>query len=161
MPATNSQLQLKTYFLKQLNYNIKDGLDKIPERIDEIDPIGLEVGDFTTIIDEKENLWRCELVIKSADSKPDKENFYDFNIVMVGFFKVNPELPSDQAEMLAANHCPAVLYSTSREIIATVTRRSPYPAILLPLVMFVKNIDVAVDEVKPKTTRKTTKKKTN
>ena len=153
MPATISHLQLETYFLKEISYAVKNNLDTIPDKVSEINPVGLEVSDLTTPIEETENGWRCELIIKSSDDENEGNPFYNFKIVMVGFFKVNSKLPTESAQALAESNCPAVLYSTSREIIATVTRRSPYPAVLLPLVTFVK-----ISE-KPKTTKKPSKKK--
>lgn len=152
MSATISHLQLETYFLKEISYAVKNDLYTIPEKVSEITPVGLEIADLTAPVDESDNAWRCELTIKSSDD--DEGNpFYNFRIVMVGFFKVHPELPTDYAQALAESNCPAVLYSTSREIIATVTRRSPYPAVLLPLVTFVKVAE------KPKQVKKPIKKK--
>ncbi len=153
MSATVSHLQLDTYFLKEISYSVKNDLQNIPEKVGEIKPIGLEVGDLTTPIEETDNAWRCELTINSSNDEKDGNPFYNFRIVMVGFFRVHQDLPPEQAQILAETNCPAVLYSTSREIIATVTRRSPYPAILLPLVTFVKNLE------QPKKNRRTTKKK--
>lgn len=144
MSATISNLQLETYFLKEISYAVKNNLETIPEAAAEIEPVGLEITDLTTPLEENENGWRCELVIKSTDDENEENPFYNFRIVMVGFFKVNPELPIEYARTLAESNCPAVLYSTSREIIATVTRRSPYPAVLLPLVTFAK----AAEEIK-------------
>ena len=152
MSATISHLQLETYFLKEISYAVKNDLYTIPEKVSEITPVRLEIADLTAPVDESDNAWRCELTIKSSDD--DEGNpFYNFRIVMVGFFKVHPELPTDYAQALAESNCPAVLYSTSREIIATVTRRSPYPAVLLPLVTFVKVAE------KPKQVKKPIKKK--
>jgi preprotein translocase subunit SecB len=153
MSATISHLQLETYFLKELSYSVKDNLDVIPEKVNQIEPVGLEIADLTLPVDESNTDWRCELTIKSSDNEKEGNPFYNFRIVMVGFFKVSSDLPPDYAQTLAESNCPAVLYSTSREIIATVTRRSPYPAVLLPLVTFVKNIET------PKKTKKTTRKK--
>lgn len=152
MPATISNLQLETYFLKEISYSVKDNLEVIPEKINQIEPVGLEIADLTIPIDGKNTDWRCELTIQSSDDEKDKNPFYDFKIVMVGFFKVHAELPPDYAQALAESNCPAVLYSTSREIIATVTRRSPYPAVLLPLVTFIK------PKEEPKQKTKTVKK---
>lgn len=153
MPASNSFLQLDTYFLKEISYTVKNDLNTIPEKVSEIKSVNLEVSDLTTPIEETENAWRCELVIKSSEGKTEGNPFYNFKIVMVGFFKVDSALPDETAKALAESNCPAVLYSTSREIIATVTRRSPYPAVLLPLVTFVKNLE------QPKKKKRTIKKK--
>lgn len=138
MSATNSRLALESYYLTELRYAIKDGLDTNPERIEIVEPIQLEVSDSTSILDAKERTWRCELTINSAETAASKEEFYSFKITMVGFFKVDASLSEEQMTLLAETNCPAVLYSTAREIIATVTRRSPYPPLLLPLVTFFK-----------------------
>lgn len=153
MSATISHLQLETYFLKEISYSVRDNLDVIPEKISQIEPVNLEISDLTTQVDETNTDWRCELTINSSNNEKEESPFYNFRIVMVGFFKVHPDLPTDYAKALAESNCPAVPYSTSREIIATVTRRSPYPAVLLPLVTFVK-----VGE-KPKPAKNPAKKK--
>lgn len=139
MSATASLLQLDTYYLKELSYFLKDNLETKPDKANEdIESVGLEISDVTTPYPEVNHKWRCELTIKSADDDKEANPFYTFQIVMVGFFNIDSSLSSETATMLAESNCPAVLYSTSREIIATVTRRSPYPAVLLPLVTFIK-----------------------
>lgn len=165
MPATISHLQLDTYFLKEISYSLNDNLDSIPEKITVFEPIGLEITDHTNPLDIDPQAWRCELTIESSGEEANKNPFYKFKIVMVGFFKVNPNLPSEQARILAETNCPAVLYSTSREVIATITRRSPYPVILLPLVTFIKGSGLPAvkgddkPQPEPKTKRKTVKRK--
>ena len=165
MPATLSHLQLNTYFLKEISYSLKDNLDSIPERVSKLKPIGLAITDITTHLADDPQAWRCELIIESSSKESEENPFYKFKIVLVGFFRVHPNLTSEQAKILAETNCPAVLYSTSREIIATVTRRSPYPAILLPLVTFIKR-DVKTDtnredkpETEPKAKEKSGKRK--
>jgi preprotein translocase subunit SecB len=138
MPATRSHLQLDTYFLKELSYSLKDKLEFIPERVSELKPVELAITDITTQLESNAQAWRCELIIESSSQGSDENSFYEFKIVMIGFFKVNPKLSAENAKILAETNCPAVLYSTSREIVATITRRSPYPVILLPLVTFIK-----------------------
>ena len=152
MSATVSLLRLETYFLIEISYSLKDNLDVIPENVEAIAPIELEISDLTTLLDEPNSGWRCELTVESASGKGENP-FYNFRIVMVGFFKAHENLSPADAKLLAESNCPAVLYSTSREIVATVTRRSPYPAILLPLVTFVKT------PAAPPKKRKTAKKK--
>jgi preprotein translocase subunit SecB len=138
MPAKISPLQLDTYFLKEVSYSLIDSLEVVPERVTETKPIGLEISDITTPLADNPKAWRCELIVESANPKEDGNQFYKFKIVLVGFFKTNPDLNDEQARIIAEANCPAVLYSTSREIIATLTRRSPFPATLLPLVTFIK-----------------------
>jgi len=133
MSATSSHLQLEGYFLKELEYSINNEMEQFPEKIENLEPPDLEVLDSTRLLDAGSNRWRCEVLIKSKD-----DYAYDFKIVMVGFFAINPDLRADTQKLIAESNCPAVLYSAAREIIATVTRRSPYPGTVLPLVTFVK-----------------------
>ena len=136
MPASRSRLQLNSYYLKEIAYFLKDSLDKLPEKKTDTKTVELEITDLTTPLDQTGYRWRCELTIES--SNPEKDHFYDFRIVMVGFFTVDSKVGKEMAQRLAETNGPAVLYSTSREIVATVTRRSPYPSTLLPTVTFIK-----------------------
>jgi preprotein translocase subunit SecB len=138
MAATISPLELESYYLKEISYSVKDNLLTKPEKINEIKDVGLDIGDITTASETASNQWRCELTIQSSDSGTKENLFYSFKIIMVGFFKVSTNLTADLASKIAKANCPAVLYSASREIVATVTRRSPYPAIILPLVTFIE-----------------------
>lgn len=142
MSATLSHLQLETYFLSELSYSLKDNLETPPQKAKTRSTVEVEISDVTTPLGESGHDWRCELTINSKD---EDQAFYDFRIVMVGFFKMDLTLNTETAKRLAETNCPAVLYSTSREIIATVTRRSPYPGTLLPLVTFLQ----LPEEVKP------------
>jgi len=159
MPATISHLQLEKYYLKEISYSDKNSLETKPKETYDEQPVGLEIADLTTPVDGSDNGWRCELIIKSSDDEKDGNPFYNFRIVMVGFFRTHSNLPPEQAKILAESNCPAVLYSTSREIIATVTRRSPYPAVLLPLVTFIKVKDESEEDPKPKKKRAASGKK--
>lgn len=151
MPATPSRLQLNSYYLKELSYFLKDGLETPPAKKTESKIVELEISDLTTMLDANRHEWRCELTIKSTN--PEKKHFYDFRIVIVGFFTVDKNLNTETEKLIAETNAPAVLYSTSREIVATVTRRSPYPGTLLPAVTFIK------DTVQLKSEKKTTRPK--
>ena len=151
MSATPSRLQLNSYYLKELSYFLKDSLEKPPTKKTDSKNVELEISDFTTQMDADGREWRCELTIKSTN--PEKRHFYDFRIVLVGFFTVSEGLDKETAILIAETNAPAELYSTSREIVATVTRRSPYPGTLLPTVTFVK------EPVAPSIVKKPTKPK--
>lgn len=153
MPATLSRLQLKFYFLKELSYLLKDSLEKEPSKKTHEKKVELEISDLTTPVADVPGDWRCELTIKSTN--PEKSHFYDFRIVLVGFFTIDPGVNAKTAKLIAETNAPAVLYSTSREIVATVTRRSPYPGTLLPAVAFLQ--PEAATEVSETVTRRTPK----
>ncbi len=136
MPAAPSKLQLKYYYLKELSYFLKDSLEKEPTRKTHQKTVELEITDLTTPVVDVPGDWRCELTIKSTN--PEKDHFYDFRIVLVGFFSIEPGLEPEVGKLIAETNAPAILYSTSREIVGTVTRRSPYPGTLLPAVTFLQ-----------------------
>lgn len=155
MSATSSHLRLEGYFLKELEFSINDEMEQFPEDTGNLKPLDLEVIDITRLLDEETGRWRCELLVKSTD-----ERAYDFKIVMIGFFSINTELGPDLSKLIAESNCPAVLYSAAREIVATITRRSPYPGTVLPLVTFVKQPDkpssssAGAPDIKKKAVRK-------
>lgn len=134
MSATKSHLQLEGYFLKELSYSLKSELDRFPTKVEKTKPVDLAISNATVVLDPESNKWRSELTVSSID-----DFAYDFRITMVGFFSVSDKLDPNTSRMLAETNGPAVLYSAAREIIATVTRRSPVPATVLPLVTFVKS----------------------
>ncbi len=136
MPAAPSKLQLKYYYLKELSYFLKDSLEKEPTKKTHQKTVELEITDLTTPVIDVPGDWRCELTIKSTNSE--KDHFYDFRIVLVGFFTIEAGIEPELASLIAETNAPAILYSTSREIVGTVTRRSPYPGTLLPAVTFLK-----------------------
>lgn len=152
MTATPSLLQLDSYYLKEISYFLKDSLDEVPSKKTHAKKVDLEILDLTVPVGNSGNKWRCELTIKS--SNPEKNHFYDFKIVMIGFFTIDSTLDPEMAKMIAETNGPAILYSTSREIVATVTRRSPYPGTLLPAVTFLRALET------PKKAKRAPKKST-
>jgi len=65
---------------------------------------------------------------------------YSFKIELVGFFEIDAKYPSDKARLLANANAPALLYSSAREFLASVTGRGPYMALWLPSAMFIKQV---------------------
>lgn len=153
MSASLSPLQLEGYFLKELSYSIADPLEGLPQRVDDSLSVELSVSDVTQPLGPDQRSWRCELSVATAED----DQRYEFRITMVGFFKVHPDLDSKLIPQIAEANCPAVLYSTCREIVATITRRSPYPATLLPVVTFIKG--PTEKTAKPKSMKRNVKKK--
>jgi preprotein translocase subunit SecB len=64
---------------------------------------------------------------------------------MVGFMHVLETYPSDKIDLLVAVNGPALLYSSAREIIASITGRGPFPAIVLPSVNFLRKVPTEAD----------------
>jgi preprotein translocase subunit SecB len=79
--------------------------------------------------------FKIKLTLESDNEKT--PNFpYSFRIVLIGFFNVAKTYPAERVDLLVSVNGPSVLYSAAREILATVTGRSPLPAIALPTVSF-------------------------
>jgi preprotein translocase subunit SecB len=116
------------------------------------EPVTFDVtGDIAQHPDDP-NRWRYEIQIESHKST--KKNFpYSFSITMVGLFrlpKAKDITEEKTVNLLLYANAPAVLYSAAREVLATVTGRGPYPAIMLPSVTFIDNIEKMAAEMAKK-----------
>jgi preprotein translocase subunit SecB len=131
-----SPLQLDRYFLKGLQFQLKEGFDRGGPYFRKLDPPDLEIGVVSAENDDDDHsLWRFEVCIKLPCS-PDDDFPYYVATTLVGYFKVSETYPAEKAEQLARVNGPAVLYSCAREIVATITGRSPYPKLIIPSVTF-------------------------
>jgi preprotein translocase subunit SecB len=132
-----SPLQLEGYFLKEVSFSLNEELDEKPTELKKSENLGVEVSVSVKELDEAKRRWRCELTL---DLKPgsEEEPAYNFHLVLVGFFFVLENYPQDSVAMLAKTNCPAVLYSTAREMLVTVVRRSPFTPVLIPSVTFLE-----------------------
>jgi len=86
--------------------------------------------------------WMVQLEIQQVKDKDDGCPEYSFRLEVVGFYEVREDYPTEKAEMLVRANGPALLYSATRELIATLTGRGPFAAVNLPTVTF-------FDEAKP------------
>jgi hypothetical protein len=62
--------------------------------------------------------------------------FYTGEFVAVGFFRVRPDFPADQATKLVAVTGTSMLYGAVREMVANLTARGPAPMLNLVSVAF-------------------------
>jgi preprotein translocase subunit SecB len=133
-----SPLQLDRYFLKSLHFELKPGYDRT--RVSSVDmaPPGLEIG-VVSVEQSPENptQWRFEVSLELPDT-PESRFPYTVETTLVGFFTVSEHYPVEHAERLARINGPALLYSSAREIVASITGRSPYPKLLIPSVTFIQ-----------------------
>ena len=132
-----SPLQLEGYFLKEVSFKLNEAIDEKPSALKHSEDLGVGVSISVTELDKEERRFRCELTL---DLKPkrDKDSAYNFHLVLVGFFNVSKNYPEDSVELLAKTNCPAILYSTAREMLVTVVRRSPFIPVLIPSVTFLE-----------------------
>lgn len=132
-----SPLILDFYFVKKVQFELKAGFDDDFNR----ELQGVESPKVTADIKSGQNTenplaWRFELSVATDKKASEKDFPYIFGVTMVGFFRVDENYPTENAEMLVTVNAPSVLYSCAREFLANVTGRSPYAAILLPSLSF-------------------------
>ncbi len=151
----NSPLQVEKYFIKELSFKINTDIEIDSEDFDSLNAPEIGVAASVTKRGDKRGRrkWNCELIIKTEDEVATP---YNFQIVLFGYFTILKDYPSDRCELLAKVNCPSVLYSTAREIISTTIRRSPFPPLMLPSMMFLE-VDENADSTKPSKNRKKSK----
>lgn len=133
MSPKTSSLLLEDYFVEELFCKVNDKFDPSKQY-----NIGLE--DLTVIADaraskKKSDGWQVRLVVfhqmEDGSNSP-----YSFRVSLVGFFKVDDNYPSANAEWLIKTNASSVLYSVAREIIRRATQDGPWRGVLLPAVSF-------------------------
>jgi preprotein translocase subunit SecB len=135
---TMSPLQLDRYFLKGLHFQLKNGYDRGRISPGTFAPPTLEIGVVSAEQDpEQPSKWRFEVSLELPDL-PDSDFPYQVETTLVGYFTMSDDCPAEHADRLARVNGPAVLYSCAREIVASVTGRSPYPKLLIPSVTFIQ-----------------------
>jgi preprotein translocase subunit SecB len=149
---TPSPLQLDRYFLKSLRFELREGFDHERIKSADINIPPLEIG----VVSAEQNpnnpmRWQFEVSVELPDL-PEYNSPYSIETTLVGFFTVDMDFPAELAERLARTNGPALLYSCAREIVASITGRSPYPRLLIPSVTFfqpqARQAELAENQVK-------------
>ena len=124
-----SPLQLRRYFVSEINVSVNKDFD--PEK-----EVRLEFEDLIvtpTSLSEKasKRLWEVSLRIQFQPG-PEANVPYYFMVEIFSLFDVHKSVPDERIEPLVKTNCPAVLYSTAREILRSVMAQGPFPALILP-----------------------------
>lgn len=123
----SSLLRLDRYWLKSISVSENSAFDPAST--------GVPVFESTTSRAQKAEdpkYWKVDLEVRT----PEKNNsFQPYNVIvkLSGIFEVPNNL---DWEVVVAVNAPAVLFGAAREIIATVTSRGSFPAMVLPSVTF-------------------------
>lgn len=128
----NSLLQLENSWLAEVS------IESHPYSSDEkelADNISLRASPEFARGNEDPSLWRVSLGV-SFGGEGDRKLHYTGRIKVVGLFRVQEDVPSEKQQLLVAINAPSILYSMSREIIASLTARSFYGAFMIPSVSF-------------------------
>ncbi|CAN5300300.1 hypothetical protein BH18ACI2_BH18ACI2_06130 [soil metagenome] len=143
-----SPLQLDRYFLKRLHFELYEGFDRTKVPLEGMAIPNVEIG-VVSIDQNPDNplQWRFEVKLELLDPQ-DTPFPYKVETTVVGYFTVSGHYPAERAERLAKTNGPALLYSSAREIVASVTGRSSYSPLLIPSVTFIQPEEEAMPEVK-------------
>ncbi|HEX8721505.1 MAG TPA: hypothetical protein VF736_12790 [Pyrinomonadaceae bacterium] len=170
MPVQLSPLQLEGYYVRELHViarSLPGGdpplvlqLGLHPQLDARFDPGDLTVNMRAGGIPNPQEPTRLMAVVEiESRTAPEIKMPYDFRVVLVGYFRINAEQPvDDMARAMEALKTTAasVLYSSARELIASVTGRGPFPALLLPTVVIA--LDSATEQEKPTEAKKGSRK---
>jgi preprotein translocase subunit SecB len=147
-----SFLAIEGYYVKELSFGVTpkceeraeymswSGFHFQPEPTYEPDPVTFDVYGSVSQNKDEPNRWYNEIQIKSHTDE--KKNFpYSFDITIVGYFRLDGQHTQEHVNVFLYAHAPAILYAAAREVLATVTGRGPYPAIVLPSVSFIDDVE--------------------
>jgi preprotein translocase subunit SecB len=81
----------------------------------------------------KQWIVKLKVLFKGAEEKPAP---YEGHVEVSGVFTITEDLPEDKVLKIVPVNCTMLLYSTVREIIASLTGRGPHGMLTLPSVLF-------------------------
>jgi preprotein translocase subunit SecB len=126
-------LQLNYYFITDLRITARYKFDTKKEQKYSVKNLNSDVKYLRHKKEPKK--WQVTLNLKYT-AQPDENIPYEFAITIIGLFEVHKKRPDAEVIPLVHINAPAILYSSAREVIATMTGRGPWDSILLPSVNF-------------------------
>jgi preprotein translocase subunit SecB len=73
----------------------------------------------------------------TPDQHSGKTPAYTGEVSIEGHFRVSPEIPADQQQVLAVANGAGILFGAIREMVIGITARGPWPALMLTTLSFV------------------------
>ena len=135
-----SPLQLDSYYIAELHFLEQEYKSADEQAAVTIADLKVEVEAHVHKTNPLERM--CELTVELDDAA--KKNFpYTFRIVLVGFFEISKQYPSEHVDVMFNANAPALLYSAARELLSLISGRSFSAAVLLPSVTFIQPIEKA------------------
>jgi preprotein translocase subunit SecB len=157
-----AKLQLEGYYLREFSCAVRPGIEQGDVKLALVAGLHIQPGGVMSVppykvevdIDSGKNAddptrYRVYLRIYSDESVVFKERApYRFDCSLVGYFRVETPATSPTSDLFTIRNAAMILYSTAREIIASVTGRGPVPALVLPTYNFIVDDDIAELAVK-------------
>jgi preprotein translocase subunit SecB len=172
MPVQLSPLLLEGYYVREFSFNVKAGLDsgKIGvmqhglhlqhEELFNPDPLTINVQSGSASHIEEPYRWMVTVEVKTQGNE-EKKVPYDFHVVLVGYFTVHEQFRPENLETVVKVNAASLLVGAARELIAVVTGRGPYPAVVIPSILFTPDVEQdqkqlqAAEEAQPSITKAT------
>jgi preprotein translocase subunit SecB len=129
----SSALQLRHYFVAEVTLSANPAFD--PKQ-----KLALKIGDLDVEHEERPvegqpRQWQVIMKIKLA-APPDRNSPYFFSLGLNSVFDINPKTEEAMIPMLVSNSAPSVLYGIAREYLRSLMSAGPYPALLMPTLVF-------------------------
>lgn len=168
----SAAIQIDGYYVKELHCAVRNDVDdssrlamgtglhvQIPD-VMQATPI-IKIDMVAGTHSEKPSKFRIKLRMQSAE---EDDSPYMFDMTLVGYFSINVKRVKEGTSLYFYRNAVMLLYSAAREILASVTGRGPYPAFVLPTLVFNYNESVLAElariEEETNSTKRNTKKKT-
>jgi preprotein translocase subunit SecB len=161
MRLTHSNLQLEGYYVKSLQCSIRAGLEDSLKlalasglHIQPFKPMAGHILKPQCEVEASQHLkddsrFRISLTVGSGKGD-DELPPYVFEVTLIGFFKIAGLTPTPEVRAFVLNNAATILYSSARELIASVTGRGPFPALVLPTISFIMESTKAATKAAPK-----------
>lgn len=129
-------IQLTDYFVHSLNVEALPSYDAgQPAELD-IAALTVEAKCFQSD-DQAPRNFGIDLVIKQTALEA-KNLPYSYELHMIGFIEVMPNVPEKDIQRIAEINGPTMLFGAAREILRAATGRGPYGPVLIPSTTFYK-----------------------
>jgi preprotein translocase subunit SecB len=141
-----ANLQLEGYYVEHMHYSARRVDEENLPSVD-LTP-GLHVRSTKAIGDLSYNVIlsievgqhlkdasRFLVVLRVESDEEENRSPYLFDVTLVGYFRSQVE-PSDTLRPHLTTNAAMILYSSARELLASITGRGPFPALVLPTLRF-------------------------
>ncbi len=167
-----ANLQLEGYYVEHIHYSARRVDDEELPSVDLTPGLHVQstkpIGDlpYNVVISVEvgqhlKDASRFMVVLRVESDEEENISPYLFDVTLVGYFRSQVEMPDTLQPYLTTN-AAMILYSSARELLASITGRGPFPALVLPTLRFDTDREAKLlRRMSPKSTTKrpTTKKR--
>lgn len=143
-----ARFRIDGYYVRDLHFSVRENLDETtnlvlgtglnvqPAQAMQVLPPDVKLEVQFSKGEEDPLKFRVDLRLESVDGDEAESSPYSFALEVVGYFSMPEAEPSPETDATAGYNGLMILYSTAREILASVSNRAPFPALLLPTATF-------------------------